>query len=131
MNGFRSIIVTILLVVMAIEMVLPLFSHRGFNAAGWRTYTIVEIGARVSSTSPAKGQGVSIGPTKKPAFLVVAQSTDESPPCFGLSFLWAGSEFCFDLFDPLHGVISLTTAPHQSIHLPPEVIPPRSAQSVM
>lgn len=131
MNGFRSIILTILLVVMAIQMALPIYSHHWFSAAGWRTYTVLEIGQHGNSVPEPRTITLSLDKGNKPVFLVVVQSTGESPLLFGLSFLWAGNEIRFDLFEPHQWIFSLPISAHKEIDLPPEGIPPRSAHSTM
>jgi hypothetical protein len=130
MNGFRSIIVTILLVVMAIQMVLPIYSHHGFNAAGWRAYDVLEIGQHGNSAPELRTTALSIDKGNKPAFFVVVQSTGESPLLSGLPFLWARNEIRFELFEPHPWIFSLPTSPHKEIDLPPEGIPPRPAPAI-
>jgi hypothetical protein len=140
MNNFRSVVVTILLVVMAVEMVLPIFSHHWFNAAGWRAYTLLELGRPTRTTSqrllePDQHElgaaTLAADTVARPRFLLLIDSNADSSIFLGTIFVWVENGVRFDLFDPRHWVIHLTTPLHQSIHLPPEVIPPRSAQLVM
>jgi hypothetical protein len=140
MNGFRSVILTLLLVVMAIQVVLPLYSHHWFNAAGWRTYTVLEVERRPHAAAqpgallqdhPVLHSGdLSMGdstPVEQPMLLVIAHSTGESPLVLGLQFIWAGNEIRFDLFDPRHWVFHIAAPPYRDVHLSPEGIPPRPA----
>jgi hypothetical protein len=142
-NGFRSVILTILLVVMAIQMVLPIYSHHWFNASGWRTYTVLEVGRRphvaaqpgaLSQDHPVLRSGdLSLGnsvPVEQPMLLVIAHSTGESPLLLSLQFIWAGNEIRFDLFDPRHWVFHIASPPYRDVHLPPEGIPPQPAHSI-
>jgi hypothetical protein len=143
MNSFRSIILTILLVVMAIQMVLPIYSHHGFSAAGWRSYTVLEVGRRpqvaaqpgaIPQDHPVLRSGdlpvrnsVAV---EQPTLLVIAHSTGELPLLLGLHFIWAGNEIRFDLFDPRHWVFHITSPLYRDVHLPPKGIPPQSAYSI-
>lgn len=126
-NGFRSTIITILLVVMAIEMILPIYCHHWFSAAGRGSYTVFEIG-RMARSAHLRDETAS---NDDPSLLVIADAAGESQLQPGAQFIWSGSPSDHALFDPLLWVVRLPPLLHQSLHPPPEVLPPKSARPGM
>jgi hypothetical protein len=129
MKSVHSVLLTIVLVVMALEMVLPFSSHHRFSAGGERTYYFLELTQRSNSAQPqdsAPANRLASATGTQARLLVTVSPAGDLPLFFAAQVLWTQRNVC-NLFAPTYQMFVLPALLYTEAFSPSIEIPPRVA----